>query len=127
MRRHLNPDGVPPPYGRYHQAVAVEGANRLLFVSGQLGVRADGSVPDDVAAQAEIAFGYIDAALAAAGLAREHVVRLNVFLTEVEYRSAYMKVRDAWVADPAPASTLVIAKALVLPACKIEIEAIAAA
>jgi 2-iminobutanoate/2-iminopropanoate deaminase len=127
MRRHIDPDGVPSPFGRYHHAVVVEGATRLLFLSGQLGVRADGSVPEDAAAQAEIAFGYIDTALRAAGFAREHVVRLNVFLTEAEYRTAYMKVRDAWVADPPPTSTLVIVKALALPACKVEIEAIAAA
>jgi enamine deaminase RidA (YjgF/YER057c/UK114 family) len=38
-----------------------------------------------------------------------------------------MRVRDAWVADPPPASTLVVVKALVLPAAKIEIEAIAGA
>jgi 2-iminobutanoate/2-iminopropanoate deaminase len=38
-----------------------------------------------------------------------------------------MRVRDAWVADPPPASTLLIVKALALPACKIEIEAVAAA
>lgn len=127
MRRHLDPDGVPPPFGRYHHAVAVEGATRLLFLSGQLGVRADGSVPEDAAAQTGIAFGYIDLALRAAGLARGDVVRLNVYLTEPEYRPAYMKMRDAWVADPPPASTLVIVKALALPACKVEIEAIAAA
>jgi 2-iminobutanoate/2-iminopropanoate deaminase len=127
MRRYLDPDGVPSPFGRYHHAVAIEGAQRLLFLSGQLGVRADGSAPEGVAAQAEIAFGYIDAALRAAGFAREHLVRLNVFLTEPEDRLAYMRVRDAWVADPPPASTLLIVKALALPACKVEIEAVAAA
>ena len=55
------------------------------------------------------------------------IVRLTVFLTEAEYRHGYMRVRDAWVADPPPASTLIIVKALALPACKVEIEAIAAA
>ena len=50
-----------------------------------------------------------------------------MFLTEADYRLDYMRVRDAWVADPPPASTLVIVKALALPACKVEIEAVAAA
>ncbi len=125
-KRHLSPASVSPPFGRYHQAVAVEGATRLLFVSGQLGVRPDGSVPPTVEAQAALAFAAIDALLAETGLGRDAVVRLSVFLTEAAYREDYMAVRDRWVADPPPASTLLIVKALALPACKVEIEAIAA-
>ena len=125
--RHHSPAGVRPPFGRYHHLVEVRGAGRLLFLSGQLGVRADGTVPEDPEAQAEQAFANIDACLAAAGAERRHVVRLGVFLTEAGYRQAYMRVRDAWVADPPPASTLLVVKALALPACKVEIEAVAAA
>lgn len=125
--RHLSPPEVRPPFGRYHHAVGTAGAERLLFVSGQLGMRPDGSVPESVEHQTEQAFANIEACLTAGGFSRQHVVRLTVFLTEAEYRHGYMRVRDAWVADPAPASTLIIVKALVLPACKVEIEAIAAA
>ena len=125
--RHHSPAGVRPPFGRYHHAVEVDGASRLLFLSGQLGIRPDGTMPEDVAAQAELAFANIDACLAAAGFARGQVVRLTVFLTEADYRLDYMRVRDAWVADPPPASTLLVVKALALPAFKVEIEAVAAA
>jgi enamine deaminase RidA (YjgF/YER057c/UK114 family) len=125
-RRHLSPDPIRPPFGRYHQLVEVTGARRLLFLSGQLGIRRDGSVPEDPAGQAEVAFASIDACLAAAGFNRAQVVRLSCFVTEAEYRTAYMGVRDAWVGEPPPASTLVVVKALALPACKVEIEAIAA-
>lgn len=126
-KRHLSPAGLRPPFGRYHHLVEVTGATRLLFVSGQLGVAADGTVPDDPGEQARLAFAAIDACLAAAGMDRGQVVRLNAFLTEAEYRPSYMAVRDGWVADPPPASTLVVVKALALPACKVEIEAVAAA
>jgi 2-iminobutanoate/2-iminopropanoate deaminase len=125
--KHFSPSEVRPPFGRYHQAVAVSGAERLLFVSGQLGVRPDGTVPDVIEAQAEQAFANIEACLVAGGFARRQVVRLTVFLTEPEYRHGYMQVRDAWVADPPPASTLIIVKALALPVCNVEIEAVAAA
>ncbi len=126
MRDHLDPEDVPAPYGRYRQVVSVPFAGRLTFVSGQLGVRADGSVPESVAEQARLAFAHIDACLAAAGAGREQVVRLSVYLTDLAYRGEYMAVRDAWVADPPPASTLLVVKGLALPACKVEIEAIAA-
>jgi enamine deaminase RidA (YjgF/YER057c/UK114 family) len=127
MRQHLSPAGLRPPFGRYHHLVAVEGATRLAFLSGQIGMGADGTVPETVEAQAELAFANIDACLAALGLGREHVVRLTTYLTDAEYRRAYMAVRDAWVAEPPPASTLLVVKALALPALKVEIEAIAAA
>ena len=59
-------------------------------------------------------------------MGRAAVARLTVFLTDAADREDYMAVRDRWVADPPPASTLLIVKALALPACKVEIEAIAA-
>ena len=126
MRLHLDPDAVPKPYGRYRQVVAVPCAGKLAFVSGQLGVDADGLVPESVSDQARLAFAHIDACLAAVGMGREQVVRLSVYLTNLAYRTDYMAVRDAWAADPPPASTLLVVKGLALPACKVEIEAIAA-
>ena len=125
--RHHSPAGIRPPFGRYHHAVEAVGASRLLFLSGQLGIRPDGSVPEDAATQTELVFANIDACLDASGFARRQVVRLTVFLTEADYRVDYMRVRDAWVADPPPASTLLIVKALALPAFKVEVEAVAAA
>ena len=125
MRRHLSPSQLRPPFGRYHHAVGIERPQALLVVSGQLGLRPDGSVPEDPAEQAAAAFAAIDACLAEAGFSRADVLRLSAFITEPEYREPYMRVRDTWVADPPPASTLVIVKALALPACKVEIEATA--
>ena len=126
-RRHLSPAALCPPFGRYHQMVEVRGAGRLLFVSGQLGMDAEGRLPEGAAAQAELALAAINACLEAAGMTRADVARLTVFLTDVADRAAYMRARDAWVADPPPASTLVVVKELVLPAARVEIEAVAAA
>jgi 2-iminobutanoate/2-iminopropanoate deaminase len=126
LRPH-SPAGIRPPFGRYHHAIEVRDASRLVFLSGQLGIAPDGRAPETVAAQTAQAFANIDACLAATGLERRHVVRLTVFLTEAEYRQDYMRVRDAWVAEPPPASTLIVVKALALPGLHVEIEAVAAA
>lgn len=123
---HQSPASIRAPFGRYVHMVEVAAAARMLILSGQLGIRADGTVPDDVGEQAAQAFANIDACLEAAAVGRAQLLRLTVYLTEADYRVPYMQVRDAWVADPPPASTLVIVKALALPACKVEIEAIAA-
>jgi enamine deaminase RidA (YjgF/YER057c/UK114 family) len=127
MLRHLTPETIRAPFARYHHAVEVTRAERLLFVSGQLGVAADGCVPESVEEQTRLAFANIDACLAAAGMDRQHVVRLTTYLTEAAYRPAFMAVRDAWVGEPVPASTLVVVMALAQPACKVEIEVVAAA
>ena len=50
----------------------------------------------------------------------------RLYRADLAYRTEYMAVRDAWAADPPPASTLLVVKGLALPACKVEIEAIAA-
>jgi len=95
-------------------------------ISGQLGIRADGTIPESVEEQTALILGALDACLVEAELTRADLLRLTTYLTEPEYRLPYMRVRDAWVADPPPASTLLVVKALALPACKVEIEAIAA-
>jgi enamine deaminase RidA (YjgF/YER057c/UK114 family) len=114
------------PYGRYRHAVAVDGARRLLFLSGQLPVDADDAVPDGIAAQTRRVLANIEHLLAEEGLAPRHLVRLTTFLVDPADRAGYMAERDAWVATPPPASTLLYVKGLANPACRIEIEAIAA-
>ena len=125
MRRSFSPGAIRPPFGRYSHAVSLEAPQKLLVVSGQLAVRPDGSVPEDAGEQTAAVLAAIDACLAEAGLERADVLRLSAYITEPEHREPYMRVRDAWVADPPPASTLLVVKALALPACKVEIEAIA--
>ncbi len=127
MRRHLSPSGLAPPFGRYHHAVALEAPQRLLAIAGQLGIHADGTVPESVETQTGLILAAIEACLVEAGLARADLLRLTTYITEADYRLPYMRVRDAWVAEPPPASTLLVVKALAIPACKIEIEAIAGA
>ena len=54
-------------------------------------------------------------------------MRLNTYLTDPADLRSYMAVRDRYVGEPPPASTLLVVKALARPRFKIEIEAVAAA
>jgi enamine deaminase RidA (YjgF/YER057c/UK114 family) len=127
MRRHWNPSGIAAPVARYSHAVLVSDHRRLLAVSGQLGIAPDGTMPEGCEAQARLIFAALDRCLAEAGMGRRHVVRLNTYLVDVADRAAFMAVRDAWVADPPPASTLVVVKELVRPEARVEVEILAAA
>ncbi|MEM7722093.1 MAG: RidA family protein [Pseudomonadota bacterium] len=124
----LTPYDIAPPFARYAHGVAVPAGHRLLFTSGQLGLGADGAVPEDVGAQAEICFANIDAILRAGGASRADVVRINAFVTDRAHMAGYMTARDAWLDEVTrlPASTLVIVSGFTREEFKVEIEVVAA-
>jgi enamine deaminase RidA (YjgF/YER057c/UK114 family) len=126
MLERLTPTAIHPPFANYCHATVVPAHARWLYVSGQLGITADGIVPLEVEAQAELCFESLRVILAEADMAAADLVRLNTYLTDAEDLAAYMTVRDRYVADPAPASTLLVVKTLSRKQFKIEIEAIAA-
>ena len=120
----LDPPTISAPFGNYSHGIA---AGPLIVTSGQLGLAADGIVPDGVTAQAEICFASISAILAEAGADFSHVVRLNAYVTRREDMAAYMAVRDRILADlpVKPASTLMIVTGFTRPDFLVEIEATA--
>jgi reactive intermediate/imine deaminase len=114
--------GQLPPVSHYCHVVR---AGNLIWVSGAIGVAVDGSVPDDVAVQMELALASVDACLTAAGASAMHVVKVNVYLTDINDRAKVNPARQRYFGDHRPASTLVGVTSLVLPGAKVEIEATA--
>ena len=127
--KEITPTDIAPPFARYAHGVEVPGDHRLIFTSGQLGIDPNGVIPEAVEEQAAICFSNIDAILRAAGAGREHIVRINAFVTHRSYMAGYMAARDAWLADVSrlPASTLVIVSGFTRPEFRVEIEVVAAA
>jgi enamine deaminase RidA (YjgF/YER057c/UK114 family) len=91
-----------------------------------LGISADDQVPEDVEAQAVLCFEAIGACLAEARMSFADVVRINAYVTDRAHMAAYMAVRDRYVMQPPPASTLVIVSGFTRPEFKVEVEAVAA-
>ena len=120
--QRLMVDGQLAPVSHYCHVVR---AGNQIWVSGAIGVAPDGSIPDDVAAQAEIALASIDACLTAAGASAMHVVKVNVYLTDINDRAKINPARQRYFGEHRPASTLVGVTALALPQAKVEIEATA--
>jgi 2-iminobutanoate/2-iminopropanoate deaminase len=114
--------GQLPPVSHYCHVVR---SGNLIWVSGAIGVAADGSVPEDVGTQMELALASIDACLKAAGAGAANVVKVNVYLTDINDRAKVNPPRQRYFGDHRPASTLVGVTALVLPGAKVEIEATA--
>ncbi len=126
MLTRITPSGIHPPAANYSHATAVPANARWLYLSGQVGVAPDGSIPDDAAAQAELCFANIAAILREGGMAPADLVRLTTYLIDARDRAAYMAVRDRFVGSPPPGSTLLVIAALADPRYRIEIEAVAA-
>jgi reactive intermediate/imine deaminase len=122
-RSELRVPGLPEPISHYTDAVR---AGDLLFVSGCVPVDGDGRlVPGDVVAQTRQVFENIRLVLEAAGAGFADVVKVTVFLTDVDDRAAVNGVRQEVFGDARPASTLVEVSALAIPGARIEVEAIA--
>jgi enamine deaminase RidA (YjgF/YER057c/UK114 family) len=127
----INPPELGTPPG-YSQVVDVS-AGRIIFIAGQTAVDRDGNVigKNDFAAQAAQVFRNLDIALQAAGCTPADLVKLTVFLTDMDNLTRYREARNRFFASvtppAAPAVTLVEVSKLYGPEFMIEIEAIAAA
>ena len=126
----INPPELGTPPG-YSQIVEVN-AGRLIFIAGQTALDRDGNVigKNDFAAQAAQVFRNLAVALNASGCTAGNLVKLTVFLTNMENLGAYREVRNRFFASvtppAAPAVTLVEVSKLYGAEFMIEIEAIAA-
>jgi 2-iminobutanoate/2-iminopropanoate deaminase len=112
------------PISHYTDAVR---AGDLLFVSGVVPVDAEGRLVggDDVAEQARAVFEGLRRVLAAAGAGPQDVVKVTVFLTDVDDRPTINPVRQEFFGDTRPASTLVEVSRLAIPGARLEVEAVA--
>ena len=121
-RQEYMVEGLMPPISHYCDAVRW---GDLLFVSGVAPVDAQGKVvSDDPAAQTRQIFLNMKAMLDAAGASFADVLKVTVYLTDVEDRKKINPVRQEFFGAARPASTLIGVQALAIPGMKVEIEAV---
>ncbi|HKN08642.1 MAG TPA: RidA family protein [Pseudomonadota bacterium] len=125
--KHITPPGIRPPFARYSYGVEIPPGYRILVCSGQLGISAADQVPPTIEEQTHLCFRNIGAVLDAASFALSDLVRINAFVVSREHLKGYMSVRDLYIADPPPASTLMIVSGFARPEFLVEVEVIAAA
>jgi enamine deaminase RidA (YjgF/YER057c/UK114 family) len=127
----INPPELGTPPG-YSQVVEVR-AGRIIFIAGQTALDSAGHVvgKSDFAAQATQVFHNLGVALQASGCSAANLVKLTVFLTDMNHLASYREARNRFFASvtppAAPAVTLVEVSKLYGADFMIEIEAIAAA
>lgn len=123
-RREIRVTGLAEPISHYTDAVLAGG---LLFVSGAVAVDEEGKLVggDDVVAQTRQVFENLRAILAAGGCSFADVVKVTVFLTEIDERPLVNTVRQEVFGATRPASTLVEVPRLAVPGARVEIECVA--
>jgi len=120
-----NPETIHTPLGLYSHTVSVPAGTELIFLSGQLGVRPDGSTPDSMAEQADQVFANIVALLKAHGLEASSIVKLTTFMVAGHNGDEVRAARLKHLGSHRPASTAVFVSQLVDPAWFVEVDAIA--
>lgn len=116
-------NGVFDAFG-YSPAVRAGG---LLFVAGQVGIRPDGTIPEDAAEQIELVFRRTGEILGRAGLGFDALVEMVSYHVNVgEHLAAFREVKDRYVPSPFPAWTILGVASLARPVFKIELKCVAA-
>jgi reactive intermediate/imine deaminase len=123
-REEIRVEGLAEPISHFTDAVR---AGELLFVSGIVAVDEDGRLVggDDVVAQTRQVLENMRAVLAAGGCGFEDVVKVTIFLTDIDDRPKINPLRQEAFGSARPASTLVEVPRLAIEGAKVEIECVA--
>ncbi|SRR6266568_1381853 len=121
-RREIYLDQLGVPVSHYTHAVTF---GNLLFISGQVGRDHETqTISPDVAEQARQLFRNMSKILDAAGATFAEVLKVTVYLTDIDDHTLVTPVRAEFFGDHRPASTLVQVVNLVRPGLKVEVDAI---
>jgi 2-iminobutanoate/2-iminopropanoate deaminase len=123
MKRFLNPPDIHPPVAGYTHQIEVSDAERLLFFSGQIGMRPDGSLPEAPIEQLDMAFENLIRNLHAAGMEVDDLVKLTFYLVGDMDPVKRKDIINARLQGHKPCMTLMFVAGLASPTIKVELDA----
>lgn len=126
----IRPESMAPPAAQYAHAVAVDGAQRLVFTSGVVPTMPDGTVPAGVEGQVRVVWANLLNILREAGLGVADIASITTYVVAAddlsERLASVMAVRDEVMNGHRAASTLVTVPALARAEWQVEISLVAA-
>jgi 2-iminobutanoate/2-iminopropanoate deaminase len=123
LKEYRNPPDVHQPIAAYTHQIEVRGPERLLVLSGQVGRRADGSVPADPIEQLDLALVNLERNLHAANMDVPDILKLTFYLVGEMDAVRRREVIVSRLKDHQPCMTLLFVAALASPIYKVEIDA----
>lgn len=122
MTRFIDPPAIHKPAPSYrHAALHTLGGERLV-VSGQVGIRPDGSIAEGLEAQIDQAFVNLIACLEAGGMQVTDLVKIVTYVTVPDAIATFRAVRARRLGDHVCAATFLQIAGLVRPELMVEIE-----
>jgi len=123
VKEFRNPQDVHQPVGSYTHQIEIRGNERLLVISGQVGLREDGTIPEDPFEQIDLAFENILRNLRAANMDVKDIIKLTYYLVGEIDPAKRREIILAKLQGRQPCSTLLYVAGLASPAFRVEIEA----
>jgi 2-iminobutanoate/2-iminopropanoate deaminase len=123
MKTFRDPPTVHAPLAAYSHQVEVSGTERLLLVSGQVGMTLDGDIPDDPIDQLAVAIDNVERNLATAGMQLDDLVKLTTYLVGEWDANARRQLLAARLGAHRPCMTLIFVAALASPRLLVELDA----
>jgi enamine deaminase RidA (YjgF/YER057c/UK114 family) len=123
VKHARNPGSIHPPLAGYSHHIELEQSERLLVISGQVGMTQDGQVPDDPGEQFDLALANVLRNVEAAGTSAQDIVKLTFYLTEPIDQARRAAILGQQLGDHAPCMTLLFVAGLATPRLKVEIDA----
>jgi enamine deaminase RidA (YjgF/YER057c/UK114 family) len=123
MKEFRNPQDVHKPVGSYSHQIEIRGNERLLVISGQVGMREDGTIPDNPFEQIDLAFENIFRNLRAANMDVKDLIKITYYLVGEIDTAKRREVVLSKLQGHQPCSTLLYVAALASPVFRVEIDA----
>ena len=123
MKTHRNPNSIHPPLAGYAHQIEIRGRQRWLVLSGQVGMRPDGALPEDALEQLEVALDNVLGNLEAAGMEVQDLVKLTFYLVGEMDAGQRRALTSAKMDGHEPCMTLLYVAGLANPALKVEVDA----
>ncbi|OAP56146.1 hypothetical protein AYL99_09325 [Fonsecaea erecta] len=131
--RFSDAPGMPDP-GFYSHAVSLKQSNRLVFTSGIIAQRPDGSFAESLEEQAQTVYENLQQALEKSGASARDVIKVTFYVVDwsLEQGKSFISLFLDFMTDEdgtvrRPLTTLVPVTKLAIPGAKLEIEVVAAA
>ena len=127
-KQHITSEHLSRPAGVFCHAVRVPAATDLLFLSGLTARNPDGSVAhsNDIEGQTRLVLEHMRTLLSEVGAGLEDVVKVVVYVKDMEGFDVIHRVRAEYFPGDPPASTMISVAGFVKPEMLIEIDAVAA-
>lgn len=119
--RSFNPAGIAKPASKYAQGV-LHGPGQRLVVSGQVGIKPDGTIEAGMEAQMRRCWSNLLAVLADGGFTAKHLVKITVFVTLPGQTALYRAIRDEVLEGHLCAATYLQVAGLASPDFLVELE-----